>query len=40
MEAFLDGLSDDERAMVELHYCQGLEFGEISFKLKKERGDV
>ncbi len=38
--AFLDGLSDDERAMVDLHYCQGLEFWEISFKLKKERGDV
>jgi len=40
MEAFLDGLNDDERAMVDLHYCQGLEFWEISFKLKKERGDV
>jgi len=40
MEAFLDGLNDDERAMIDLHYCQGLEFWEISFKLKKERGDV
>ena len=40
MEGFLDGLNDDERAMVDLHYCQGLEFWEISFKLKKERGDV
>ena len=39
-EAFLGGLSDDERALVDLHYCQGLEFWEISFKLKKERGDV
>jgi hypothetical protein len=40
MEAFLDGLNGDERAMVDLHYCQGLGFWEISFKLKKERGDV
>ncbi len=40
MEAFLDGLSDDERALISLHYCQGLEFGEISLKFKKERGDV
>jgi DNA-directed RNA polymerase specialized sigma24 family protein len=40
MEAFLDGLNDEERAMVDLHYCQGLEFGEISLKFKKERGDV
>lgn len=40
MEGFLDDLNDDERAMVDLHYCQGLEFWEISFKLKKERGDV
>ncbi len=40
MKAFLDGLSDEERALVDLHYCQGLEFWEISFKLKKERGDV
>lgn len=40
MEAFLGGLSDEERALVDLHYCQGLEFWEISFKLKKERGDV
>lgn len=40
MEAFLDGLSDDELTLVDLHYCQGLEFWEISFKLKKERGDV
>lgn len=40
VEAFLDGLNGDERAMVDLHYCQGLGFWEISFKLKKERGDV
>lgn len=40
MEAFLDGLSDGERAMVELYYCQGLELGEISFKLKKDQADV
>ncbi len=40
MEAFLDGLSDDERTLINLRYCQGLEFWEISFKLKKERGDV
>ena len=40
MEAFLDGLSDDELALISLHYCQGLEFGEISLKFKKERGDV
>lgn len=40
MEAFLDGLSDEGRTLVDLHYCQGLEFWEISFKLKKERGDV
>ena len=40
MEAFLDGLSDGERVLIDLHYCQGLELGEISFRLKKERGDV
>ena len=40
MEGFLDGLSDGERALISLHYCQGLGFWEISFKLKKERGDV
>ena len=40
IEAFLDGLGDDERALVDLYYCQGLELGEISFRLKKERGDV
>ena len=40
MEAFLDDLNDDERVLIDLHYCQGLELGEISFRLKKERGDV
>jgi hypothetical protein len=40
MEAFLDGLNDDERALVDLYYRQGKDFWEISFKLKKERGDV
>jgi DNA-directed RNA polymerase specialized sigma24 family protein len=40
MEAFLDGLNDDERALINLRYCQGLEFWEISFKLKKDRSDV
>jgi DNA-directed RNA polymerase specialized sigma subunit len=40
MEAFLDGLSDGERAMVDLYYRQEKDFWEISFKLKKERGDV
>lgn len=40
MEAFLDGLGDEERALVDLHYCQGLELGEFSYKLKKSRGDV
>lgn len=40
MEAFLDNLNDDERALIDLYYCQGLDFWEISFKLKKERGDV
>jgi len=39
-EAFLGGLSDDERALVDLHYCQGLDLWEISFKLKKDRSDV
>lgn len=40
MEAFLDSLNDDERALVELYYCQGLGLGEISFKLKKDQADV
>lgn len=38
--AFLDGLGDDERALVDLYYCQGLGLGEISFKLRKEQADV
>lgn len=40
MEGFLDGLGDDERALVDLHYRQGLDPWEISFKLKKDRSDV
>lgn len=40
MEAFLDGLSDDERALINLRYCQGLEFWEISRTLKKDKTDV
>ncbi|WP_350449660.1 hypothetical protein [Aminobacterium mobile] len=40
IEAFLDGLSDEERVLIDLHYCQGLELGEISFKLKKDQADV
>ncbi len=38
--AFLDGLSDEERVLIDIHYCQGLELGEISFKLKKDQADV
>lgn len=40
MEGFLDDLNGDERELVELYYRQGKDFWEISFKLKKERGDV
>jgi DNA-directed RNA polymerase specialized sigma24 family protein len=40
MEAFLDGLSDEERALVELYYRQGFGFWKISFKLGKDRVDV
>lgn len=40
MEAFLDGLSDGERALIDLYYRQGLDPWEISFKLKKDRSDV
>lgn len=40
MEAFLDGLSDDERAVIDLHYCQGLDPWEISRTLKKDKTDV
>ncbi len=40
MEAFLGGLSDDERALVDLHYCQEKDFWEISRTLKKDKTDV
>ncbi len=40
MEAFLDGLGDDERALVDAYYQQDLELEEISYKFKKSRGDV
>ena len=39
-EAFLDGLSDGERALVELYYRQEKEFWEISRTLKKDKTDV
>lgn len=40
MEAFLDGLGDDERALVELYYRQEKDFWEISRTLKKDKTDV
>lgn len=38
--AFLDGLGDDERALVELYYRQEKDFWEISRTLKKDKTDV
>lgn len=40
MEAFLDSLNDDERALVELYYRQEKDFWEISRTLKKDKTDV
>ncbi len=40
MEAFLDGLGDDELTLIDLYYWQEKDFWEISFKLKKDRTDV
>lgn len=40
MEGFLDGLSDEERALVELYYRQEKDFWEISRTLKKDKTDV
>lgn len=39
-EAFLGGLSDDERALVDLHYRQKKDPWEISRTLKKDKTDV
>jgi len=38
--AFLDGLSDAERELVELYYRQEKDFWEISRTLKKDKTDV